>query len=78
MDHSIFLASYVADLNRRETKDRTRREEQYFLEQAHFDTSDFIRRLVVAAVIISVSYSSVIVAAGYAALDVREGTVLVS
>lgn len=78
MDHSIFLASYVADLNRREAQDRTRREEQYFREQAGFDTGDFIRRLIVAAAIISVSYSSLIVVAGYATPDVREQTVLQS
>ncbi|GLQ55445.1 hypothetical protein [Devosia nitrariae] len=76
MDHSIFLASYVVHLANREAFVRKRSEEQYFLEQADFDTGDLVRRLVVAVAIISLSFSSLIVVAGYAAPEVREQTVL--
>lgn len=75
MDHSIFLATYVAHLNRHEAPDRMRREEQYFLEQGA-DRGDLIRRLIVAVAIISISFSSLIVVAGYGAPELREQAVL--
>ncbi len=78
MDYSLFLASYVAASGDRQRRNRMRAEQQYFLDHADVEARDILRRAVVAIAIISLSFTSLVVATDTTGADIVQESVLQS